>query len=318
MADPLQDAGLRIDRAELVELAELRRHRAHGPDRDAASPRLVHAYDALDPAGPFDGRGHRGHDLLLQHLIDSRRCAAIPVGGGRRDRPSATERARPCTQGTLDRYAYSPRPEARSMACRQGGAQVQARPRVAPSPSRTARTGHFEPIVRELTGPMGREICLTSSPDDPILRRQRPSARSRSATVSAAYLFQTSRRCPHRDRASSASSAPGRAGRARDHICIRVPLDGEHAWSTSRQREPSTRSVASGLWSTAPAPASRSTASGQGELVEHGCRLTILVAAATRPARVPNMIRRSCSSSWGPTCISRRRSGTCSAPRAAR
>ena len=37
---------------------------------------------------------------------------------------------------------------------------------------------HFEPIVRELTGPMGRSICyLTSSPTDPILADDREGVR---------------------------------------------------------------------------------------------------------------------------------------------
>jgi hypothetical protein len=34
---------------------------------------------------------------------------------------------------------------------------------------------HFEPIIRELTGPLGHEICyLTSSPDDPVLTQDDP------------------------------------------------------------------------------------------------------------------------------------------------
>ena len=53
---------------------------------------------------------------------------------------------------------------------------------------------HFEPIVRELTGPMGREICyLTSSADDPILEREddRIHAFEIGEGVGRAYLFQT-------------------------------------------------------------------------------------------------------------------------------
>jgi len=35
---------------------------------------------------------------------------------------------------------------------------------------------HFAPIIRELTGPMGREICyLTSSQDDPVLQSAQPN-----------------------------------------------------------------------------------------------------------------------------------------------
>ena len=53
---------------------------------------------------------------------------------------------------------------------------------------------HFEPIVRELTGPMGREICyLTSSADDPILEpaTTRIHAFEIGEGVGRAYLFQT-------------------------------------------------------------------------------------------------------------------------------
>lgn len=38
---------------------------------------------------------------------------------------------------------------------------------------------HFEPLIRELTGPMGREICyLTSSRSDPVLSTTNPRVRS--------------------------------------------------------------------------------------------------------------------------------------------
>ena len=38
---------------------------------------------------------------------------------------------------------------------------------------------HFEPIIEELTGPLGHEICyLTSSPDDPVLGLGDPSIRA--------------------------------------------------------------------------------------------------------------------------------------------
>jgi YidC/Oxa1 family membrane protein insertase len=53
---------------------------------------------------------------------------------------------------------------------------------------------HFEPIVRELTGAMGREICyLTSSADDPILGRADPRVRAFEIGegMGRAYLFQT-------------------------------------------------------------------------------------------------------------------------------
>ena len=53
---------------------------------------------------------------------------------------------------------------------------------------------HFEPIIRELTGPMGREICyLTSSADDPVLERVDPSIRSFEIGegIGRSYLFQT-------------------------------------------------------------------------------------------------------------------------------
>src|SRR4029077_11268836 len=53
---------------------------------------------------------------------------------------------------------------------------------------------HFEPIIRELTGPMGREICyLTSSADDPVLERADPGIRPFEVGegIGRAYLFQT-------------------------------------------------------------------------------------------------------------------------------
>ncbi len=53
---------------------------------------------------------------------------------------------------------------------------------------------HFEPIIRELTGAMGREICyLTSSADDPVLERADPSIRSFEIGegIGRSYLFQT-------------------------------------------------------------------------------------------------------------------------------
>ena len=53
---------------------------------------------------------------------------------------------------------------------------------------------HFEPIVRELTGPMGREICyLTSSADDPDPRARRPAVHAFEIGegFGRAYLFQT-------------------------------------------------------------------------------------------------------------------------------
>lgn len=53
---------------------------------------------------------------------------------------------------------------------------------------------HFEPIIRELTGAMGREICyLTSSGDDPVLERADPGMRSFEIGegIGRAYLFQT-------------------------------------------------------------------------------------------------------------------------------
>ncbi len=53
---------------------------------------------------------------------------------------------------------------------------------------------HFEPIIRELTGPMGREVCyLTSSPDDPVLHEERPgvTAFEIGEGLGRAYLFQT-------------------------------------------------------------------------------------------------------------------------------
>ena len=53
---------------------------------------------------------------------------------------------------------------------------------------------HFEPIVHELTVSLGREICyLTSSPDDPILRRADPAIHAFEVGdgFGRAYLFQT-------------------------------------------------------------------------------------------------------------------------------
>lgn len=53
---------------------------------------------------------------------------------------------------------------------------------------------HFQPIIRELTGPLGYEICyLTSSPVDPILRRRDPRIRAFEIGegFARAYLFQT-------------------------------------------------------------------------------------------------------------------------------
>jgi hypothetical protein len=53
---------------------------------------------------------------------------------------------------------------------------------------------HLEPIVRELTAGMGRDICyLTSSADDPILEREDPriSAFEIGEGFGRAYLFQT-------------------------------------------------------------------------------------------------------------------------------
>jgi YidC/Oxa1 family membrane protein insertase len=53
---------------------------------------------------------------------------------------------------------------------------------------------HFEPIVRELTGTMGREICyLTSSADDPVLegRDSRVRAFEIGEGMGRAYLFRT-------------------------------------------------------------------------------------------------------------------------------
>ncbi len=53
---------------------------------------------------------------------------------------------------------------------------------------------HFQPIIRELTGPLGHEICyVTSSPDDPVLRRRDPRIRTFEIGegFARAYLFQT-------------------------------------------------------------------------------------------------------------------------------
>lgn len=53
---------------------------------------------------------------------------------------------------------------------------------------------HFEPIIRELTGPMGREICyLTSRNDDPVLECADPSIRAFEIGegIGRSYLFQT-------------------------------------------------------------------------------------------------------------------------------
>ena len=53
---------------------------------------------------------------------------------------------------------------------------------------------HFEPIIQELTGPMGREICyLTSSVDDPILESSNPKIRAFEVGegIGRTYLFQT-------------------------------------------------------------------------------------------------------------------------------
>ncbi len=53
---------------------------------------------------------------------------------------------------------------------------------------------HFEPIIRELTGPLGRKICyLTSSAHDPILEGSHPgvSAFEIGEGIGRSYLFQT-------------------------------------------------------------------------------------------------------------------------------
>jgi YidC/Oxa1 family membrane protein insertase len=53
---------------------------------------------------------------------------------------------------------------------------------------------HFEPILRELTGPLDREVCyLTSSEQDPILERDDPRihAFEIGEGFGRAYLFQT-------------------------------------------------------------------------------------------------------------------------------
>ena len=53
---------------------------------------------------------------------------------------------------------------------------------------------HFEPILRELTGPLGHEVCyLTSSESDPILERDDPKihAFEIGEGFGRAYLFQT-------------------------------------------------------------------------------------------------------------------------------
>lgn len=95
MADPLADAEtLRLDEAgDVVELG--RRPQGYEDveaqymglirvDRSFA-PRLVAIHDALDPAGPYEGRDrdHMFMTSFLQHLIDrGTRVAAIPVAGG--------------------------------------------------------------------------------------------------------------------------------------------------------------------------------------------------------------------------------------------
>jgi len=53
---------------------------------------------------------------------------------------------------------------------------------------------HFEPILRELTGPLGHQVCyLTSSESDPILERDDPKihAFEIGEGFGRAYLFQT-------------------------------------------------------------------------------------------------------------------------------
>ena len=216
MEDPLGDAEtLKIDGVgHLLELGRV-------PDsyddiegqyvglirvRADAAPEWPARYDALDPAGPYEGRDrdHMYMTAFLQLLIDDGvPVDAVMVDGGWLEVDTLADLEvyeRLHAAGTL----ATRRAAGRGMKLFGRGPRLPGRKdfeRLALTDRAItfyAEDGgswpHLEPIVRVLTEDLGRSICyLTSSETDPVLGTERPGIRAFHVGegVGRAFLFKT-------------------------------------------------------------------------------------------------------------------------------